>query len=113
MKIERQTGSYNQRRYGKPWIARVDFDSPQGKFEFGAWIGDHYNGGEGTLIIDADPGDIIARGQKDFRQPKNSAPDYYYVTDDGKLIRIGDKGAAYQYYKSKKMPVTAEPEYAI
>ena len=101
MEITLTTDSYNQRRYGKPWIAKVDFSDPKGAFSFGDWIGDGWNGGAGTLQIDANPGDIIATGQKDNRNPKYSAPDFYEVTSDGKLNYLGDKGAAYKHYKDQ------------
>ena len=104
MNITRETSSYNERRYGRPWIAKVDFSQNGGRpdYKWGDWAGDHYNGGEGVLSIDADPGDIIAIGQKDNRKPKNSAPDFYVVTTDGDLSHIGDKGEAYKYYLAKK-----------
>ncbi len=103
MEITIETNSYNQRRYGKPWIATVDFGkSAKGDFSFGDWTGDHYNGGEGVLSIEANPGDIIAQGQKDFRQPKNSAPSFQIIGADGELEGIGDKGAAYKHYLSTK-----------
>jgi len=102
MKITIETSSYNQRRMGKPWIAKVDFTTPKGDFTWGDWIGDHYNGGEGVLSINANPGDIIATGQKDNRQPKNSAPGFFVVMTTGDLDKIGDKGAAYKYYLAHK-----------
>jgi len=103
MEIRIETASYNQRRYGKPWIAIVDFsESTKGDFSWGDWTGDHYNGGEGVLSINATPGDIIAKGQKDNRQPKNSAPDFFVVAPNGKLDPLGDKGAAYKYYLEHK-----------
>jgi hypothetical protein len=103
MEIRIETASYNQRRYGKPWVARVDFSgSTKGEFFWGDWTGDHYNGGEGVLTINANPGDIIARGQKDFRKPRNSAPDFSVVCANGELEDIGDKGAAYKYYLEHK-----------
>jgi hypothetical protein len=95
---------------GKPWIAKVDFSaSPKGEYAWGDWTGDQYNGGEGVLSIDAAPGDIIAKGQKDNRQPKNSAPDFYAVTADGKLDPIGDKGDAYKFFLARK---SAAPDMA-
>lgn len=101
MQITSETNSYNHRRYSKPWIAKVDFSAgPKGEFVFGDWAGDHHNGGAGVLEIDADQGDIIAIGQKDFRNPRKSAPDFFVVTSDGSLDNIGDKGAAYKFYKS-------------
>ena len=108
MKITINTGSYNHRRYGKPWIAKVDFDSSaKGEFSWGEWTGDHYNGGEGVLSIDTNPGDIIAKGQKDNRQPRNSAPDFFIVSATGDLDSIGDKGNAYKYFLERK---TATPD---
>jgi len=96
------TSSYNQRRMGRPWIAKVDFAvNPHGDFVLGDWAGDHYNGGEGVLKIDAVPGDIIATGQKDNRKSKISAPEFFAVTVAGDLDKLGDKGAAYKYYLTK------------
>jgi len=96
MKLEIATQSYNQRRFSKPWIARVTFDaSGKAEFQWGEWVGDHRNGSDGLLIIEAGEGDIIARGQKDFRQPRNSAPDYYQVRD-GQLVALSGKAEAYK-----------------
>jgi len=97
-----ETDSYNQRRMGRPWIAKVNFANPKGEFTFGDWTGDQYNGGAGVLSITADSGDIIAQGQKDNRQPRNSAPKFFTVAPNGTLEAIGDKGAAYKYYLEHK-----------
>ncbi len=95
-KIEIKTVSYNQRRYSKPWIATVDFSqNPKGEYRWGDWVGDHSNGSAGLLVINADEGDIIAQGQKDFRQPRNSAPTYYQVRE-GQLVELPNKAEAYQ-----------------
>ena len=103
MEITVETSSYNERRYGKPWIAQVDFSqSTKGNFSWGDWTGDHYNGGAGILSIIVNPGDIVARGQKDFRKPRNSAPEFFIVSVEGELEFIGDKGAAYKYYLQNK-----------
>lgn len=102
MEITIETSLYNQRRMGKPWIAKVDFSTPKGEYAWGEWTGDQYNGGEGVLSINANPNDIIARGQKDNRQPRNSAPDFYVVESDGTLGMLGDKGAAYKHYLENK-----------
>ena len=107
MQITINTSSYNQRRMGKPWIAKVDFTTAKGDFSFGDWTGDQYNGGEGVLSVDAAAGDIIARGQKDNRQPKNSAPAFFVVAISGELEGLGDKGAAYKYYLAKKSTAVA------
>jgi hypothetical protein len=100
-KIEITTGSYNQRRYSKPWIAKVDFSvDPRGEFKWGTWVGDHSSGSEGVLIIDAEEGDIIAQGQKDFRQSKNSTPSYYKVVN-GKLVDVASRAVAYKLATAK------------
>lgn len=95
-KIELKTGSYNQRRYGKPWIARVNFShNPKGDFEWGNWIGNHNTGSEGLLIIEANEGDIVAHGQKDFRNPKYTEVNYCQVRN-GKLVTLASKVEAYK-----------------
>lgn len=100
MKLTIDTAPYNSRRYGKPWIALVTFDSAsKAQFAFGSWVG---GGGEaGVLEIDAQPGQIVARGQKDYRKNKNSAPYYYIVTEDGGCDDGGHvtKARAYAAYR--------------
>ena len=57
------TPVYNSKRYGKPWIAKVDF--PLGEkveFKFGQWHGKP--GESGMLEIEADEGDVVAIGQQ-------------------------------------------------
>jgi len=93
-KIEYKTESYNERRYGKPWIARVDFSQKAGgEFIWGTWVGDI--GKEGVLVLEANEGDIVARGQKDFRNPKYSAPIWYQVVGVY-LVKLSGKARAYE-----------------
>jgi hypothetical protein len=102
MEITINTTSYNERRYGKPWIAVVDYSTNRkGDFKFGDWVGKI--GGEGECYVTAEPGDIIAHGQKDFRKPRNSAPDYYFVEADGTLTHIGDNPVAARKYQAEKL----------
>ena len=96
MNIQIETESYNERRYGKPWIAKVDFSDnansgyfsnlfPTGNFAWGNWVGDP--GSTGLLILDAEPGDVVARGQKDNRgRRENSAPRWAIVNEAGELV---------------------------
>lgn len=89
MEIKIETATYNERRYGKPWIAKVSFEkSKKGDFTFGEWVG--RPGQAGELYINADPGDIIAQGQKNHRKPRNSVPYYYLVNASGTLEGIGE-----------------------
>ena len=100
MKLQIETSIYNEKRYGKPWIAVVKFDNAKGEFKFGEWAGQH--GYEGILILDAEAGSIVARGQKDFRKPRNSAPDFYIITDTGELQYISKKDAYLHYNNRSK-----------
>jgi hypothetical protein len=89
--ISISTSSYNSRRFGKPWIAKVDFDNdPQGEFVWGVWIGQPGEAGELTLA-NLKPGDVVAQGQKDFRKPKNSMPEWGYIDTDGQLVSCDSK----------------------
>lgn len=120
MRITRETGSYNERRYGRPWIAKVTITSakPGGEFLWGQWIGDSSNGGEGELILDnIEVGDIYARGQKDFRKPRNSAPDYYVLGADEKGIKcisiVEARKTSAEVKQSKKEGVIEDAKAAI
>jgi len=112
MTITIETKSYNERRMGKPWIAKVDFADPKGTFEFGDWSGDFRNGGAGILTLVAKVGDIVATGQKNNRQPRNSAVSFPVVDVNGMLKDLGDKGAAYKHYLATVKPtkITLESE---
>ena len=101
MKIRIDTFSYNHRRHGRPWIAQVNFrNNPKGDYQWGKWIGDSNTGGEGILEIEANEGDFLATGQKDFRKSSNSSPTFYKVLSNGDIEKIGDKGQAYKYFLS-------------
>lgn len=100
MKIEIDTSSYNCRRYGKPWIAKIQLEGNKLNFHFGSWIGDP--GSEGVLVLEnMEPGDFFARGQKDFRKPKNSIPDYYQLSETGRGIET-TKAAIYKALSAKQ-----------
>jgi hypothetical protein len=79
MRVTYEVGSYNPRRYGKPWIARVTA-WPIGKIptlQFGATV-DVW-----TAEIDAEPGAVIRFGQKDQRRGNNTTADWGIVLPDG------------------------------
>jgi hypothetical protein len=99
MKIEIATASYNDRRYGKPYIAKMDFTTAKGEPTWGNWVG--AAGEAGLLILDnVEAGDVIMRGQRDTRNMKNSAPDYYIL--DAELKRTAcSKVDAYQSWQLK------------
>lgn len=84
MRVAERFGSYNQRRYGRPWIAKITSWPIGGKPEvqWGGYCGDD-NGGE--VEIEAVPGDIIRTGQKDHRGGKTEAT-WNIVQADGSLL---------------------------
>lgn len=97
MEIKIETNSYNHRRYSKPWIAKVDFsDNKKGKFIFGNFLGGS-PGDEGLLTIDANIGDIVANGQKDYRG-NNTECDFNFVDHNGTLMYLGNKADAYKHW---------------
>lgn len=91
MRVSQNWGSYNQRRYSRPWIAKITNWQIGGKpeIEWGRYIGDS-NGGE--VEIDAQAGDIIRTGQKDNRG-NNTNADWYLVQEDGSLLSTDAAGA--------------------
>lgn len=90
---ERECGSYNERRYGSWWCAKVSFpNGPKPEYEWGdstcKW------GKAGLLTLPCVPGDIIAWGQKDLRRPGNSTHNIQIMRSDGSMI-TADKTEAY------------------
>ena len=86
MKIEIITEDYNESLHGKPWIAKIDISEfPKVVYEWGAWVGTP--GNIGVLIIDAEDGDIIARGQDDYQNDRYSIH-YFYSLVAGELVPI-------------------------
>lgn len=91
MRVSQNFGSYNPRRYGRPWIAKITSWPVGGRpeVEWGRYLGDD-DGGE--VEIEAMPGDIIRTGQKDHRGGNTDAG-WYVVQDDGSLDSTDAAGA--------------------
>ena len=85
--ITYSVGMYNDRRYGKPWIARIVKWELGGypQLEFGS---SDYSSAETYGVA----GDIVKCGQKDYRGNK-SDNDFYLVDRDLKLIKLTDEQA--------------------
>jgi len=81
MKVTLETGIYNEKRYGKPYIGALD---PQtGRVtRWGAWIGTP--GNSGFLEIEAEPGTAVIKGQKDFRG-NNGDGSFGVIQPDGSI----------------------------
>lgn len=84
MRITINYDSYNQRRYGKPWIGKITSWPVGGNAEiaWGSYLGDD-NGGD--VEIEAAAGDIIRSGQKDHRG-NNTSANWYIVQADGAIV---------------------------
>lgn len=81
----KETSPYNARRYGKPWIAKLDFSKPGNPvYSFGSWLGQA--GDVGELTIEAVCGDVLAVGQKDIRKNRGGADDFGVVQLDGTVV---------------------------
>jgi hypothetical protein len=87
--------AYNQRRDGKPWIARVTAWPVGGRpeLEWGRYLGTD-NGGECELM--AAPGELIRWGQKDHRRPDKSLSRWGVVDPaaDGNVRDVADEAEA-------------------
>ena len=108
------TGAYNERRYGKPWIAKLNFSKPgQPHYEFGEWLGQA--GDEGELSIDVEPGDVIARGQKDNRKGRGGADAIGVVQADGTVewgftpAKARNAGIAIRESMKAEQPIDFDP----
>jgi hypothetical protein len=106
MEVKIETGTYNPRRYGNPWIAKASF-GPDGKpaYEFGSWIG--RPGEAGVLRIEAEPGDVIARGQRD----RGGAGDteYNVLQEDGTLGPALTRAEAWEHDTARQAKPSDSP----
>lgn len=84
MRITYTVGSYNERRYSAPWIAKITA-WPIGGYPtlvFGACVDGH------EAEIDANPGDLVKYGQKDYRNKNGTENDFAVVTSELTLKRL-------------------------
>lgn len=88
MRVTFKVGSYNSRRYLRPWIAKVT-EWPIGRgvrLSFGGNVGAH------LAEIEADPGDLVRYGQKDMRG-RGSINAWGRVEDDGSISDMSAEAA--------------------
>lgn len=79
-------GCYNERRYSKPWIAKIvawSIGSPP-DLVFGGFLGNENDGGEVEII--ASSGDIIRWGQRDNRNFKKTENHWGIAQKDGSIL---------------------------
>ena len=100
MEVAIEFGSYNPRRYGKPWIAKVTAWPVGGNAEldWGSYCGDD-DGGE--AIVDAAPGDIVRWGQRDHRGG-NTTAHWGIVREDGSVDECTAPDARHHWREAHK-----------
>ena len=88
MKVIKQYEAFNERRFGNPWVAKVNSD---GKIDFsvrvGSYTGEYGKGEAGQLYVSSpEENAVYAFGQKDYRGHKGG---YEYVQyKNGEFIPI-------------------------
>jgi hypothetical protein len=99
MTLQIETNAYDPAVYGKPWLAKVTFEKPSGNFQWGDFAG--ASGEPGVIVLpDVNPGDVVARGQKEWENSHNSAPTFYRVTEDGELEKFETRAAAWRHWQA-------------
>ena len=98
-KYRSEFGSYNDRRCGTPWGARVSLNV-FGKldYDFRAAIYDGDTRG-GTVEVPCLPGDIVAVGQRDNRNPKHTEHNILLMREDGSIEEL-TPGRARKHFMS-------------
>jgi len=87
VKITRAFPDFNSRRFSRPWGAIVTF--PDGIKPSYAFTG-HWDGQ--AVIIEAEPGAVVAFGQRDYRGNKTTKT-LFVVGSDGELTEVTEAAA--------------------
>jgi hypothetical protein len=97
--------SYNPRRYSRPWIGRVTNwrIGVDPEMEWGGFTGDGRTGG--IVEVEANPGDIIRHGQKEWRNVKASLRYWRVVEDDGTLRKVTPAEAREHFFAGTQKAV--------
>jgi hypothetical protein len=92
-----ETDAYDPTEKGRPWAAKVTFETLSGEFHWGDFVG---NCGEPGLRVlpNVEPGDIIALGQKDWAEPHLGQPTFHVLNSDGTLTPFPGRKDAYLYW---------------
>lgn len=102
MTIQIETPAYDSTKKGKPWIARVTFEIPEGNLHWGTFIGS--SGEEGILLIPAEEEDVVATGQKDWESKYQGAPTFFRVREGGTLAPLVGRKDAWLHWQKINNP---------
>lgn len=86
MTYQNHTSSYNEKRYGKPWVGILQGKMLTKDYVFVPWDG--IPGHVGIHEFEAEPGQIIAYGQKDHRKNRGGIDGYMICLPDGSLAEL-------------------------
>lgn len=92
MKILKSYESFNPRRYGNPWVAKVDPKTAKPDFsvKVGGYTGGYGQGDAGDLyILDPAEGVVYMYGQKDYRGGHTERE--YALYKDGEFHSVSAK----------------------
>lgn len=105
MRFAKKFTAYNDRRYGKPWIAKVAAwgVGQRPELVWGRYLGDSLGG---ECEIECEAGDLIRYGQKDNRGGSTIAK-YAIVMDAVVAIEISEPNAA-RYFHGDRASMMAE-----
>jgi hypothetical protein len=80
---------YDRQSFSRPWIAKVgEWSIPnRPNLTWGECL-ETFPGSQGLLEIEADPGDVIRWGQKDYQGP-STINLWGLATPEGVIVRIG------------------------
>lgn len=81
--------SFNPRRYGNPWVAKVNPKTakPDFNIKVGGYTGGYNQGEEGVLYVtDPQDGAVYMFGQKDYRGGNTKRE--YVVYKDGEFLPV-------------------------
>ena len=107
VKIALKIAPYDDRRFGRPWIAKIKAWPTGGKplLEWGAYIGDSRGG---FVEIVAYPGDVMRDGQKDCHG-NCGRNDWSVVLEDGSLKRATPVEAKEAFDRKRANTPKVEP----
>ncbi len=102
---EKDTHAYNRKRYSSPWCAKVTFpDGPKAVYEFGQSSGDR--GEAGVMRVPCRAGEIVAWGQKDFRNSNGTTHQLAVMEQDGSMTNV-DRVEAYRRFSRREQEIAA------
>lgn len=105
MVISIEFGSYNDRRYSRPWISRVTA-WPTGKAPTPVWGRYLGTAAGGEVEIEAEPGDVVRWGQKDNRKISGSESYWGIVQADGTVTKVTEPEAR-KHWRERKCETNA------